>query len=112
MKNGTAGPARYDIMTNQTACMDGYSHAWEDLCAKDGKTCVALFKDYGFLPNAGVVRNINGTTVICDFTRVSCGSTDAGTNTIVGTNQIIHWNTDAGAGWFGWKDGLPAAPSN
>lgn len=42
MKNGTAGPARYDIMTNQTACMDGYSHAWEDLCAKDGKTCVAV----------------------------------------------------------------------
>ena len=62
-------------MTNQTACMDGYSHAWEDSCTKDGKMCVALFKDYGFLPDASVVRKINGTWYRCGVERIDCGST-------------------------------------
>jgi hypothetical protein len=93
---------RNDIMTNQTACMDGYSQGWEHSCQIDGKACVFLF------PDASVVRKINGTWYRCDVERISCGSTNAGTNHVLfhngtATNQTVHWNYDARAGWFGWQ---------
>jgi hypothetical protein len=47
-----------EVMTNKTECLDGFSHAWENSCVKDGKMCVALFKDYGFLPDGGVLRHV------------------------------------------------------
>ena len=116
VKNETGGyyysVPKYNIMTNQTSCMDGYSQAWEDSCAKDGKTCVALFKDYGFLPDASVVRKINGTWYRCSVERIDCGSTEPVTNhilkmfhngTTVVTNQTITWHDDARGGWFGWN---------
>lgn len=112
VKNETTGYynsiPKYNIMTNQTACMDGYSHAWEDSCVKDGKTCVALFKDYGFLPDASVVRKINGTWYRCGVERIVCGSTEPITNHIMfqngtATNQTITWHDDARGGWFGWQ---------
>ena len=112
-KNVTSGyydirHTSYNTMTNQSACMDGYSHAWEDSCVKDGKTCVALFKDYGFLPDASVVRKINGTWYRCGVERIDCGSTEPVTNHVMflnGTaaNQTVTWHAYARGGWFGWN---------
>lgn len=61
------------VMTNKTACMDGYSHAWENSCKHNGTACVVLFKDYGFLPDGGVLRNVNGTWYRCDAARTNKG---------------------------------------
>ena len=78
-------------MTNQTACMDGYSHAWEDSCA-----------------SASVVRKINGTWYRCGVERIDYGSTEPVTQHIMfhngtATNQTITWHDDARGGWYGWN---------
>ena len=102
----------YDIMTNQTACMDGYSQGWEHSCKNNGIACVLLFKNYGFLPDASIVSKINGTWYRCDVFRTDnglpCGDTGGTRSPIFKvngtvTNNTQYWAGDGRGGWFGWN---------
>jgi hypothetical protein len=104
-KNETSGyydikTEHYDIMTNKTACINGYNEGWRDSCEHNGTACAFLF-DQGFLPDASVVRNINGTIVVCDPSRILFSNTDTTVkNGIVfqnSTTKPLTWHADARA---------------
>jgi hypothetical protein len=74
---------RYDIVTNQTACIDGYIHAWNHVCKQpqandNGVLCPSTFELETANTVVGTDHMYNGTTN-------------------KPTNQTVTWSIDKGA---------------
>jgi hypothetical protein len=110
--NASYGYFHYYILknepvTNKTACIDGFSHAWENSCVRNSTLCVALYKDYGFLPDGGVLRHYNGAWYRCDVFVVILGVLEVPFSTSTAPLQTTHnigWVTDVVDGLDGIND--------